>query len=364
MPVWHEKTKALRESGQLLVVGITQEQHPARCRLFAQWHGIDWPILWDPFNRTGSKVVPRFTLIDEHGVVRATRANPEDLEAAFLRQEFDKPAGDDPAPPGGRETLVAQHTAAKKERPALSCLSTLLWRTNGPFPDLAPLDALARERARPEHLFWLGVAHCMRHEDPEMLLVGDFSRALESWASALAMNPSQYIWRRRIQQFGPRMDKPYPFYDWVQRATTAIRARGEEPVALRTALTQSEIAGRGEVEPDTKNPDPDGKIARIKLLPSKVEVALARTTKPGANTTQVHLFIRPPAGAKWDLEATLPTLWTGVHAVRPRSRPDHRGAWCFEFERSQKPSAAYVLLPLCYDSGACKFVRVDVNLGD
>ena len=65
MPVWHENTKALRAAGKLAVVGITQEQHAERCRLFAQWHQIDWPILWDPFNLTESKVVPRFTLIDE-----------------------------------------------------------------------------------------------------------------------------------------------------------------------------------------------------------------------------------------------------------------------------------------------------------
>ena len=63
------------------MLGITQEQHPARCRLFAQWHGIDWPILWDPFNLTGSEAVPRFTLVDEHGVVRVARARPDDLDA-------------------------------------------------------------------------------------------------------------------------------------------------------------------------------------------------------------------------------------------------------------------------------------------
>ena len=57
MPVWHEATRALRESGDLTVIGITQEQHPERCGLFAQWKGIDWPILWDPFNLTEARAV-------------------------------------------------------------------------------------------------------------------------------------------------------------------------------------------------------------------------------------------------------------------------------------------------------------------
>ena len=28
---------------------------------------------------------------------------------------------------------------------------------------------------------------------------------------ALALDPNQYIWRRRLQQYGPRLDKPYAF---------------------------------------------------------------------------------------------------------------------------------------------------------
>ena len=57
-PVWHELTAPLRASGELVLVGITEEQHPDRCALFAQWQGFDWPILWDPFNLTRSAAVP------------------------------------------------------------------------------------------------------------------------------------------------------------------------------------------------------------------------------------------------------------------------------------------------------------------
>ena len=45
MPVWHELTKEARKAGELVLLGVIQEQHPDRCRLFAQWKGFDWPIL-------------------------------------------------------------------------------------------------------------------------------------------------------------------------------------------------------------------------------------------------------------------------------------------------------------------------------
>ncbi|HVL13287.1 MAG TPA: hypothetical protein VM529_12035 [Gemmata sp.] len=56
--------------GKLVVLGVTQEQHSERCRLFAQWKGFDWPILHDPINVLGSSAVPIVLALDEHGIVR------------------------------------------------------------------------------------------------------------------------------------------------------------------------------------------------------------------------------------------------------------------------------------------------------
>jgi len=42
---------------------------------------------------------------------------------------------------------------------------------------------------------------------------GDLQKALTSRQDAQDSNPNHYIWRRRIQQYGPRLDKPYPFYE-------------------------------------------------------------------------------------------------------------------------------------------------------
>jgi len=114
--------------------------------------------------------------------------------------------------------------------------------------------------------FRLGVAFRHRH-DSARREPGDFQAAALHWAAALESDPNQYIWRRRIQvsvrrdhQFGPRLDKPYPFYDWVEEARAAIRARGEEPVALVAEPTGSEIAAPAEgfapAEEGSREPDP------------------------------------------------------------------------------------------------------------
>ena len=58
MPGWHDEIKDLHESGELQVVGIIQEQHPDRCRLFMQWKQMDWPILVDSLNLLEVSAVP------------------------------------------------------------------------------------------------------------------------------------------------------------------------------------------------------------------------------------------------------------------------------------------------------------------
>ena len=38
------------DEGELAVVAVTQEQQSDRCRLFAAWQELDYPILHDPIN--------------------------------------------------------------------------------------------------------------------------------------------------------------------------------------------------------------------------------------------------------------------------------------------------------------------------
>lgn len=63
---------------------------------------------------------------------------------------------------------------------------------------------------------------------------------MEHRGKALDLVP--YIFRRRIQQYGPRLDKPYPFYDWVSEARAAVLARGETPVEPRVEPGGAELA--------------------------------------------------------------------------------------------------------------------------
>ena len=70
MPGWHEATKDLQNDGKLQMVGIIQEQHPDRARLFMQWKQMGWPILVDSYNLLGVPYVPITLAVDEHGVIR------------------------------------------------------------------------------------------------------------------------------------------------------------------------------------------------------------------------------------------------------------------------------------------------------
>jgi len=91
VPVWHEKTLELQRAGKLQIVGLIQEQHPDRCRLFMQWKKMGWPILVDSLNRTGVYAVPLFWAIDEHGVLRSTRPSLEWVKGEFLSTDYPEP---------------------------------------------------------------------------------------------------------------------------------------------------------------------------------------------------------------------------------------------------------------------------------
>ena len=91
MPVWHKATQEWVRQGRLAVLGIAQEHHSDRCRLFAQWKGFDFPILHDPINSLGPKVVPLMVAIDEYGIVRAVSPTLKDFEENFLDKHFEKP---------------------------------------------------------------------------------------------------------------------------------------------------------------------------------------------------------------------------------------------------------------------------------
>jgi hypothetical protein len=229
--------------------------------------------------------------------------------------------------------------------------------------------------------FRLGVA--LRHRyDTSGARAEDFQAAVDQWARALDINPNNYIYRRRIQQYGPRLDKPYPFYDWVDQARTEIEARGERPVELVAEPAGAEIARPARsFEPSTLTavrPDPEGKILRDdgKLVEIETTVVPA-AIEPGA-TTRVHVVFRPAdAGdVHWNNEADGLAVWldppegwsvdhtlmTVANPGEPASREPRR----VEFElRSPDGSgagpatvSAYGLYYVCETArGACLYRR-------
>lgn len=408
MPVWHAKTKALVASGELAIVGIVQEQHPDRAALYAQWQEFDFPLLWDPFGVTGLKVVPVVSAVDASGVVRIGRPDPrkfdEQFVAEFMGHKF--PPSDAPAPDGFVLSALAGSEAGQGR-----AMARVLLEGAGAHPfaseALDELQTLSAYSSRPFDQFCAGVAYRLRHDSPHGQ-PGDFQRALALWSAALHAEPNQYIWRRRIQQWGPRLDKPYPFYDWVGTATTEVAARGESPVQVRAQLSGSEVADKTRKLPgsragsapdgaagETQEPDPRGELTRDSERIVGLELAVAQHTASAGGSvrspmgsSRVHVTLRPSKGTKWPLDADAPIVWlnlpdgwdTAAPGFRfPMPKPDQTAApLTADFEISTLPIplgppdesaeppastiSAYAVYSVCLSDGTCVFRRQDFQI--
>ena len=318
------------KQGRLVLLGVTQEQHADRCRLFAQWKRFDWPILHDPINLLEAPAVPIIVAIDEHGIVRTVRPRPETITADFL----DKTFADD-APPGPpRSAGVPDPVSLRRKVEANP--AALGWRTLGDALTIwggaervdEAIDAYARaltlDPSDKNAWFRLGVAQRIRHESAARW-PGDFQAAVDSWSRALALDPNQYIWRRRIEQYGPRLTKPYSFYDWVAQAKAEVSRRGEPPVLLTVEPYGSELAGPvrdvvGEASAPIE-PDPQGRISRDeeRLIEAEVVVVPMRV-RPG-QAVRVHVTLRPGAAHKAPGTTNRPRCGSGSPGPRGGRSP-------------------------------------------
>ncbi len=393
MPVWHDVTKQWVKDGKLALLGVTQEQHPERCLLFAQWKRFDWPILHDPINVLGSSAVPIVLAIDEHGIVRSTRPNPKSFDVDFLNKSFADDAGAStpelrtPSYPPKFDDLQA---ASEKSK------SSVTWRGYGDALALwggetQPSTAVAAYREAVkldphDGAAWFRLGVCLRRRFETTTREGnDFQRAVEAWGTALDLDPNQYIWRRRIQQYGPRLDKPYPFYDWVAEAEAAIRKRGETPVVLPVRPEGAEIAQPTKsfvvqkVAP--QNPDPKGGVNRDKGSVACEVVVVPATVKPG-QSARIHLTFRltPMSADHWNNEVEPLRVWIDaplgvvvseqlVEAEKPkRATSDEDRTVGFEIQIPKSARGTirvpiYAMYHLCDDSGGeCRFLRLDADL--
>ncbi len=272
VPGWHAKTEPVRKAGKLNVAGIVQEQHGDRAALFMQWKQMDWPVMIDAMDLLAVRAVPITVFIDEYGIVRAVNPKKNELEA-FVATDFPKPDSE-----GSKVRLID---------PIAEFLEG----------DGKKLDSIIRRlEADKKWAFHAGVAYRKRYDSAKGK-PSDFRNAVRLWETALSTNPNQYIWRRRLQQYGPRLDKPYAFYDWVDQARTEIAARGEKPRPLLVEPRGSEIARPLRRLPDgpgePKHPDPHSKL-HIDTRPLiEVEATVVRSTNQKRKAVRVHLEFVP-----------------------------------------------------------------------
>jgi hypothetical protein len=390
VPVWHDKTKDWVRDGKLVLLGVTQEQHPERCRLFARWKGFGWPILHDPINVLESVAVPIVVAIDEHGIVRSTRPRPETFAVEFLGKTFaDDARGAEPPrygpthPPAfdGLRKLGESADTGGAWRALGDALA--LWGGPGRVNDAIAAYARAAKLDPKDGRSYFRLGVCLRRRyESELRQPADFQAAVENWGKALDLDPNQYVWRRRVQQYGPRLDKPYPFYDWVPDAEAAVRARGEKPVELPVRPGGAEIAQPAKAFPvgaAAKNPDLGGKINRDEDGLVKAEVVVVpATVKPG-QSGRVHVTFRldPLRKGHWNNEAEPLRVWVDppegwavserlVEATVPkRAVSDEDRAVGFEVKAPEGTKGtvrvpAYVLYHVCdADGGQCRLLRLD-----
>jgi len=320
------------------MLGVIEEQHPERALLFLQWKHMDWPLLVDSLNLLEVPYVPITLLVDETGHARRAprlRSAQEIRETvlAFLSEKGPEGQEESEEDPHQEMKGLPIRAASAPARPATADASG--WREYGRRLFLtrgaAGLDEAitAYERAleaKPGDPggwghFRLGVLLRARYDSP-LRREGDFQTAVDRWQEALVRDPNNYIFRRRIQQYGPRLDKPYPFYDWVATARREIRERGEEPVELSLLPGGAEIAepaSAGLPRADataSAQPDPEGRIRRDEGELVGVETTVVRGTAehggdPAASPLQVHLAFRPDEDLKvhWNNEAEGLTVW-------------------------------------------------------
>jgi hypothetical protein len=405
VPVWHKALQAARKNKEIVMLGVIQEQHAERCRLFAQWQQFDWPIVQDPNNLLGLQAVPIIVAIDEAGITRHVNPRLQTITDRFLKKDASDSSQNLPTGKIQKPDFAALRKSAREAATSSAWRDfgdgLLLWGNKDAISEsilsyqkavqLSPKDAALHFRLggalRKRYDRRAAASKTQQKDDDSNGLVpqpsNDFQLAVQSWGKALEINPNQYIYRRRIQQYGPRLIKPYPFYDWVAQANKDITARGEKPIELTVTLSGAELASpsRRFVAGTEKHDEPDakGKINRdVDGLIEAEVVVVPGTIRPG-QSCRIHVKFKPTSNAHWNNEAKplglwleLPKGWQSEKQLFESDLPKSAESTeqrLLDFEirppadqKTPKRVKAYALYYVCEEkNGTCLFLRQDIE---
>lgn len=282
---------------------------------------MDWPLLWDPFNVLELPAVPITVVIDAAGVIRLRQ--PKLSRAGEAVELIRKAAWNDdeapgrvlPSPVPGPE---AMRSPADKIEEAWSDHSVALALWGGPSHLDEALEAsvaaTTQDAAQGRTWFRRGVVSRL-HYDSVYGRPSDLSVATEAWATALQLDPDNYIWRRRLQQYGPRLAKPYAFYDWIPQAWSDIEGRGEEVPELVTEPEGAEFADPSNTEKPIVTaeapPLPDSRITvdAEEWISVTTNVVPAQVEAGGAARVRLEMVPADAGEVHWNNEAGPGGLW-------------------------------------------------------
>ncbi len=329
---------------------------------------MDIPILVDSLNRTGVSAVPLLWAIDESGVVRKTRPDVKWFRQTFAKTDYPETNSDSAAAhaESAADTNVG-HFLARDWDAAINGLKAEL--------DADPSNATT----------WFHWAcSCRARYDYDRGDVADFQNAVKGWSQALKLAPNNYIYRRRVQQYGPNMKKPYPFYNWVEQARKDIRARGEEPHKLIAEPRGAELAtplrsfvtGTSSIE----EPDPANQITRDSSFVHARTVVSPYPAIAG-ESVRISVLLKPDTkqDVHWTNDAGTATLVVRAvdlkvdQPIQQSAVPDETATSeevrQFDFEvllpKSDVPEklTAYVVYYVCSGAeGECVYRRQDVEI--
>ena len=279
-----------------------------------QWRGFDWPLLWDPFNLLELPAVPITMFVDKDGVIRLLRPRLDKVAEiatalSSLRGEDARSRVLDTPVPSAAGMSPPRTTDARAWSDHAVALA--LWGGTDRLDEAIIASAHAID-SDPEGRLWFrhGVLHRLRH-DSAARRPDDFVSAVAAWTQALHIDPNNYIWRRRLQQYGPRLAKPYSFYDWVRVAKAEITARGESPTTLDVEPVGAEYADPSAVVPPASSPPPlpDSRMTPDETPFVNVDVtAVPAVVRPG-DRSMLHVEMTPTGAAHWNNEAGPMNLW-------------------------------------------------------